>query len=44
MKKIKAFFENIAAPFIAVAVLIDESRRMNEDGTWDKYWERRADK
>lgn len=44
MGKLKRFIENIAAPFIGFAVLIDESRRTNEDGTWDKYWERRARK
>jgi hypothetical protein len=31
--KIK-LFDKITAPF---AVLFDESRRTNEDGSWDKY-------
>ena len=26
---------------ISVAVLIDESRRQNLDGSWDKYWEKK---
>ena len=28
----------ITMPFISIAVLVDESRRINEDGSWDKYW------
>ena len=43
--KIKNFFvrlfEVITIPFISVAVMIDESRRQNLDGSWDKYWARR---
>jgi hypothetical protein len=31
----------ITAPFISIAVLVDESRRINEDGSWDKYWEKK---
>lgn len=38
MKKI---IKAIADFFIGFAVLLDESRRTNEDGSWDKYWERR---
>ena len=34
----------ITMPFISIAVLIDESRRVNEDGSWDKYWERKNNK
>lgn len=38
----KNFFTNIidaiTTPFISIAVLLDESRRINEDGSWDKYW------
>lgn len=41
----KHFIENIiffiTAPFINLAVTIDESRRNNEDGSWDKYWARK---
>lgn len=37
-KRIKNFFEAIVSPFVAIAVLIDESRRTNEDGSWDSYW------
>lgn len=41
MKILKNVLEFIACPFLTVAVLIDESRRLNEDGSWDKYWERK---
>ena len=27
----------ITASFVALAVHLDESRRINEDGSWDKY-------
>ena len=37
METLKKIFEAIAFPFTAIAVLIDESRRINEGGTWDKY-------
>ena len=40
-KAVRKIFEAIASPFISLAVLIDESRRINEDGSWDKYWERK---
>jgi hypothetical protein len=35
MKKI---INTIAAPFVSLSVLIDESRRQNLDGEWDSYW------
>lgn len=38
----KEFFKNIidaiTMPFVSVAVMIDESKRINEDGSWDSYW------
>lgn len=37
-KRIKRFFEAIISPFIAISVMIDESKRINEDGSWDSYW------
>lgn len=40
-EKIKNFFEAIISPFVSVAVMIDESKRINEDGSWDKYHARR---
>lgn len=41
MKVLKKIWEAITSPFISVAVMIDESKRINEDGSWDKYHERR---
>lgn len=42
MKKFfKKVIEAIIYPFEAIAVLIDESKRLNLDGSWDKYWERK---
>lgn len=38
---IKRFWNHIKESFTAVAVLLDESRRINEDGEWDRYWERK---
>lgn len=37
----KKFWQAITAPFIAIAVLIGESKEINEDGSWDKYWARK---
>jgi hypothetical protein len=37
----KKLWEAITAPFIALAVLIGESKEINEDGSWDGYWERK---
>lgn len=33
----KKFFEAIIMPFISLAVMIDESKRINEDGSWNAY-------
>ncbi len=44
MKLLKKIWDAISYPFIAWAVLLDESRRINEDGSWDKYWERKNKK
>ena len=42
MKKfIAKIIESITYPFVAIAVQIDESRRINEDGSWDKYNDRK---
>ena len=37
LKKIKSAF---VEGFTMAAILLDESRRINEDGSWDKYNER----
>lgn len=44
MKILRKLWRFIMIPvdsIIAVAVLWDESRRMNLDGSWDKYWARK---
>ena len=41
MKFLKKAFQYIADSFTACAVLLDESKRINDDGSWDKYWERK---
>lgn len=41
MKLIKRILEAIAYPFIAFLVIVDETRRENLDGKYDKYWERK---
>ena len=37
-KKILIIITLPVASLVAVAVLWDESRRQNLDGSWDKYW------
>ena len=37
-KMIKKIWDAICTPFVAIAVLIDESKIANEDGSWDAYW------
>lgn len=37
MKTLKKIWESITMPFISVAVMIDESKRINENGDWDAY-------
>ena len=41
MKTMKKIWEAITSPFISLAVMIDESKHINEDGSWNKYWERK---
>ena len=36
MKTLKKMWNALAFPFVSIAVMIDESRRINEDGSWDK--------
>lgn len=40
-KAIRKALDVIFSPFISIAVLIDESKNINENGSWDKYWERK---
>ena len=41
MNIFKRIIDFITYPFVEISVMIDESRRINEDGSWDKYWERK---
>lgn len=44
MKILRKLWRIVMIPvdsIIAVAVLWDESKRMNLDGSWDKYWEKK---
>lgn len=42
MKKVfTRILEAVTFPFVAIIVLIDESRRINEHGDWDEYNARR---
>ena len=41
MKAMKKIWEAITTPFVALAVHMDESKRINEDGSWDKYHARK---
>lgn len=41
MKFLKKIWYTITDPFVSVAVMIGVSKEINEDGSWDKYWERK---
>lgn len=41
MKALKKAWDFIKDSFTACALLIDESKRINEDGSWNAYWERK---
>ena len=40
-KMIKRILDSITAPFVALVVHIGTSKEINEDGTWDKYFEKK---
>lgn len=41
MKLLYYIWDTITTPFISIAVLIDESRRMDEGGTWSRKEQRK---
>ena len=41
MKALRMIWDAITFPFVSIAVLIDESKRINEDGSWDSYHAKR---
>lgn len=44
MKFLKKIWDAITLPFISVAVMIDESKRINEDGSWNEYHRKRNER
>lgn len=44
MKLFSKIWDAIALPFVSIEVMIDESKRINEDGSWDKYNRKRNEK
>lgn len=44
MKLLQKIWDAITLPFISVAVMIDESKRLNLDGSWDEYHRKRNEK
>lgn len=41
-KALKKMLDTITTPFVSIAVLIDESKRIDEDGTWAKARARKS--
>ena len=41
---LRRLWEAITSPFVAISVCIGESKELNENGSWDKYWERKNKK
>lgn len=41
IETVRNITEAIILPFVSIAVLIDESKRINEDGSWDSYHAKR---
>ena len=44
MKLLRKLWDTITLPFISVAVMIDTSKRANENGDWDEYWRKRNER
>ena len=44
MKFLMKIWDAITLPFISVAVMIDESKRINEDGSWSEYHRKRNER
>lgn len=44
MKFLRKLWDTITLPFISVAVMLDESKRINEDGSWNEYNRKRNEK
>lgn len=35
---VSRIWDAISYPFVSLAITLDEDRRQNLDGSWDKYW------
>ena len=35
---VSRIWDAISYPFVSIAITLDEDRRQNLDGSWDKYW------
>lgn len=44
MKALKKIWEALISPFVSVAVMIDESKRLNLDGSWNEYHRKRNER
>lgn len=44
MKLLKKILQAIFDPFVSVAVMVDESKRINEHGDWDEYWRKKNER
>ena len=44
MKLLRELWDAITFPFISLAVMLDESKRINEDGSWNEYNRKRNEK
>lgn len=44
MKLLTKIWESITLPLVSIAVMIDESKRINEDGSWNEYHAKRNEK
>lgn len=44
MKLLRKLWEAVTWPFVSMAVLVDESKRINEDGSWDEYNRKRNER
>ena len=44
MKLLRELWDAITLPFISVAVMIDESKRINEGGSWNAHNRKRNEK
>lgn len=44
MKALRKIWNAITYPFTAIAVILDISKEINEDGSWDEYHRKRNER